>query len=270
MSEYTCKYCKNTFTRRTILLKHQRTAQYCLKLQNRETILPKCKYCDKELSRKDNLARHERSCALEHETRRKKAVPTNMQEKQTGQLLEMIIQLQKTIANMSERPAGTTNNVSNTRNMTMNLAPITDEEIQEHLEHLTIDFIQEGAKGYASYANSYPFKDRVVCTDKARKKLRYKDGEGVVVDDGGGHKLATRFFQAIAPKNEEIINAEYRALHEEVEQIAKDGTAYRADLTGLLTKASHLQELLIKCQEAARGEENELTKEFVNHLSKML
>jgi hypothetical protein len=28
--------------------------------------------------------------------------------------------------------------------------------------------------------------------------------------------------------------------------------------------------LLIKCQEAARGEENELTKEFVNHLSKML
>ena len=153
---------------------------------------------------------------------------------------------------------------------TMNLAPITDEEIQEHLEHLTLNFINDGAKGYASFANYYPFKDRVLCTDKARKKLRYRDNEGEVVEDGGGVKLAQRFFQAIAPRNEEIINAEYRALHKEVQQIANDGTAYQSDLTSLLTKASRLQDLLIKCRDAARGEENDLTKEFVNHLSKML
>ncbi|KKL84784.1 hypothetical protein LCGC14_1961290, partial [marine sediment metagenome] len=65
-------------------------------------------------------------------------------------------------------------------------------------------------------------------------------------------------------------NAKYAALHKEVQEIANAGTGGTADLTGLLTKASHLQELLIKCQQAARGEENELTKEFVNHLSKML
>ncbi len=56
----------------------------------------------------------------------------------------------------------------------------------------------------------------------------------------------------------------------EVMSIANDGTSYQTDLTGLLTKASHLQELLIKCQEAARGEENGLTKKFGSHLSKML
>ncbi len=263
-----CKYCNNTFGRHNNLLKHQKTARYCLILQGKLTEAKQatykrtytCKYCSNQFSRSDNLKRHIPTCPENIAMHEDKA------RSQDKQLLEMIIQLQRTIANMSEHTSGTTNN----RNMTMNLAPITDEEIQEHLEHLTIDFIQEGAKGYANYANSYPFKDRVLCTDKARKKLRYKDNTGEMVDDASGVKLAKRFFQAIAPRNEEIINAEYAALHQEVQQIAQDGTAYRTDLTGLLTKASHLQELLIKCQQAARGEENELTKEFVSHLSKML
>ncbi len=89
-------------------------------------------------------------------------------------------------------------------------------------------------------------------------------------DIGGGAKLTQRFFQIIAPRNEELINAEYRVLQEQVQQIATDGTAYRSDLTGLLTKATKLQEILISCREAARGEENELTKEFVHYLTKML
>jgi hypothetical protein len=190
-------------------------------------------------------------------------------EAQNNQLLTLISQLQNTIINLQGNTStGTTINRNNV--VLNNLQPLTDEDLQEHLEHLTLNFIQEGAKGYADFAGSYPFKDRLVCTDKSRKKLKYKDGDGEVIDDGGGIKIAQRFFQAIAPRNEEIINAEYKSIHQEVQQIAKEGTAYRADLTGLLTKATHLQELLVKCQQAARGEENELTKEFVNHLTKML
>ena len=260
----TCKYCNKIFTRLHNLYKHQRTAKYCLKLQCSEKAdaddLSTCKYCSMEFNRQDNLKRHEKVCTVKEKS-----------DTQNQQLLEMIVQLQKTIANMSERSTGTTNvnNNNNNRNMTMNLAPITDEEIQEHLEHLTIDFIQEGAKGYAAFANSYPFKNRVLCTDKARKKLRYKDGDGEVIDDGG-LKLAQRFFRVIAPRNEEIINEEYRILQEKVQNIADDERAHTADLTTLLTKATHLQDLLIKCRNAARGEENELTKEFISHLSKML
>ena len=264
MSKLRCEYCDNTFNRQSVLYKHQRTAKYCLKLQHKDRVLPRCKYCDKELSRKDHVIRHEKKCT--ERTVEPVPVSPGVQEQQTSQLLEMIVQLQKTIANMSENTNGTTNN----RYMNMTLAPITDQEIQDHLENLTLDYVQEGAKGYANWANCYPFKDRVLCTDKARKKLRYKDNDGELVDDGGGVKLAKRFFQAIEPRNEEIINTEYRSLHKQVQQIAKDGTAHCTDITGLLTKASHLQELLIKCRQAARGEENELTKEFVNHLSRML
>lgn len=250
--------------RNATLKKHQNEAQYCLILQGktRQEIETKpkriytCNYCDNSFSRSDNLKRHVVTCPEK----------SNSPTPESDKLLEMIIQLQHTIINMTDR-TGTANT---NRNMTMNLTPITDQELQDHLEHLTLDFITEGAKGYANFANCYPFKDRVLCTDKARKKLRYRDDAGEVVEDGGGLKLAQRFFQAIAPRNEEIINAEYRALHQEVQRIANGGTAYKEDLTGLLTKASHLQDILIKCRGAARGEVNDLTKDFINHLSKLL
>ncbi len=261
-----CEYCGKTFSKSYNVYKHQRTAKYCLKLQHKFEEKPveigTCQYCGIEFNSRDNLKRHEKVCTVKGKSSSK-----------DEQLLEMIIQLQKTIVNLSDRPVGTTNNNNNnnTRNVTtMNLAPITDEEIQEHLAQLTIDFIQEGAKGYANFANSYPFKNRVLCTDKARKKLRYKDSDGQLVDDSGGVKLAHRFFKVIAPRNEEIINEEYQILQEKVQSIAEEGRAYTADLTGLLTKATHLQDLLIQSRDAARGEENELTREFIRHLSKML
>ena len=260
-----CEYCERSFVKQGNLYKHQRTAKYCLKLQGKEpinTAIHQCTYCIRTVSRADILYRHQKNCVA-RETREQ------IREEQNTQLQEMITQLQKTINSLSQNQ-GTGNTVNRNNVVLQNMTPITDEDIQEHLEHLTLNFIQEGAKGYADFAGHYPFKDRVLCTDRARKKLKYKDGNGEIIEDGGGVKLAQRFFQAIALRNEEIINTEYRALHEQVQQIATDGTAYRADLTGLLTKATKLQSLLISCQEAARGEENELTKEFVHHLTNML
>ncbi|KKL58010.1 hypothetical protein LCGC14_2229680 [marine sediment metagenome] len=268
MSQYVCQYCNNTFSRTNNLIKHQKKAQYCLVLQANTEVEAKyeCEYCSQSFTRKDSLSRHYKVCKIYTVQQVEKKARTTAIEDQNKMLLDLITQLQENITNVAGRPA-----VNNNRQVVLNnLQPLTEENLQEHLEHLTLNFIQEGAKGYAAFANSYPFKNRVMCTDKARKKLKYKDGDGEVIEDGGGVKLAQKFFQAIAPRNEEIINIEYRALHEKVQQIAKDGTAYHADLTGLLTKATHLQELLIKCREAARGEENELTREFVSHLSKML
>ncbi len=264
MGDIKCEYCGNSFIKKCNLYKHQRTAKYCLKLQidSKTTERHLCIYCDRDFSRIDALKRHQQTCSG-------RKVHEKIRTEQNGQLLDMISQLQQTITTMAQNQGG--GNTVNSRPVVLNnLQPLTDQDLQDHLEHLTLNFIQEGAKGYADFAGSYPFKDRLMCTDKSRKKLRYKDGDGEVIEDGGGIKLAKRFFQAIAPRNEEIINTEYRALHEEVQQIAENGTAYRTDLTGLLTKATKLQQLLISCQEAARGKENDLTKEFISHLTKML
>ena len=240
---YTCQYCHNTFSRITILHKHQKTARYCLKLQDKNIKFPKCKYCDKEISRKDHVSRHEKMCPARDKD---------------DQLSEMILDLKEILA---ERPTSSRNNIM------MNIQPITDQEMIDHLNHLTIDFIQEGGKGYANY---YPFKDRVLCTDRARKKLRYKDDSGNTVNDGGGVKLTQHFFQIIAPRNEELINSEYTALQKEVEHIAQTGIAATSNLTDILTKAGRLQDLLIQSKQAAVGEENNLTRDFINHLSKIV
>ena len=266
MGKFICEYCDGSFIKRGNLYKHQRTAKYCLEMQNRIVKNAHiCKYCEREYSRSDNLKRHEKDC-------QGRIVYEKMQDKQNDHLLNMITELQKTIATMSqvkEDRIGTINN--NNRQMVMgNVQPLTEEDLQEHLQHLSIDYIQEGGKGYANFAGCYPFKDRLVCTDKSRKKLRYKDSEGDMIEDGGGTKLTQRFFQAISERNEELINTEYDSLQQRVAEIAQQGTAHCTDLSSLLTKATKLQQLLISCREAAEGKENDLTKEFVNHLTKML
>lgn len=211
-----------------------------------------CKYCKNIYSRSDNLKRHEKSCAIDGSSRDDK-------------LLVMFSEMQKTMASIAEKQG-----ITKVTNVLMNLAPITDKDIQEHLEHLTIDFISSGAKGYADWANYYPFKDRLLCTDKSRKKLRYKNNDGELVIDGGGLKLATRFFQAISNRNEELINNEYSALQKQVDKIVQSGTIDETNLVDFLTKASNLQDILMKSRDAARGEENDLTREFITHLSKLL
>jgi hypothetical protein len=256
-----CSYCSTTFTTIYQLNRHQRTAKYCLALQNTPVEDYKCTYCNKSYTRQDSMLRHQKICP--------NVIDDSQQSQNDGTLQVQISDLMALITKLVERPATNVNNNTH-NNRVMNLPPITDEEIADHLQHLTIDFIHDGAKGYADFAGSYPFKNRLLCTDKARKKLRYKDSDGELIDDANGLKLTQRFFQAIAPRNEELINAEYRALHQEVQKIDDEGTAYTSNLTDLLTKATHLQELLVKCQQAAKGEENELTKGFVNHLSKML
>ena len=271
MPKYVCQYCNASFSRKNNLDKHQNNAQYCLVLQTNTEAEYECEYCSQSFTRKDSLTRHYKVCKMCVSQQTEDNAKTVAVENQNKMLLDLITRLQENIANFACGTAAVNNN-NNRQVVLNNLQPITNEDIQEHLQQLTLNFIQEGAKGYANYANKYPFKNRVLCTDRARKKLKYKDGDGdgQVVEDGGGVKLAQKFFQAIAPRNEEIINTEYRALHEQVQQIVRDGTAYCTDLTGLLTKASNLQNLLIMCRDAAQGEENELTREFVNHLSRML
>ena len=182
-----CEYCKTCFSKAYSLYKHQRTAKYCLEVQDKQTKEYQCSYCNREFSRKDIMLRHRKKCCDQTE---------GMHTLENRQLQDQIEDLKQIITKLVDRP---TTNVSNNNrnNVVMNLPPITDEEIANHLEHLTLDFIQEGAKGYANFANNYPFKDRLICTDKARKKLRYKDNDGELIDDGGGLKLTQRFFQVI-------------------------------------------------------------------------
>ena len=259
---YKCEYCNSSFSRATILTKHQNTAKYCLELrgENHEHKEYTCNSCKKIYSRRDTYNKHVQMCTV-------KSHDYDREKQANNHLAEQILQLQKQITELMTSGTRTHPNI-NIHNH--NLQPLTDENISEHIESLSIEFILQGAKGYATFANSYPFKNRVVCTDKSRKKLKYMDANGQIVDDPRGMQLTQRFFQTYAEKNRQIINNEYHNLQQQVQEIAESGNAENSDLTGILLKSSRLQEILQFCNEAAEGKDNEFTQEFISHLTKIL
>ena len=262
LMSYKCEFCNTLFSKKYSMYKHQRTARYCLALQDKPLEKYNCISCNKFYSRRDALLRHQKEC----EKDLKNSNQDELLLKVIDKYGEMVKDLQKQISDLAiNRQASNSNN----RNMVMNnLQPITDANLQEHLEHLSLDFIKLGAKGYADFAGNYPLKDKVICTDKARKKLKYKNEEGLLTDDG--RTLAQRFFQAISERNSTILNQAYANLHHERQGIVADNRAGEVDVTEILTKATALQDILIKSERVARGEDDDFAQEFLSHLSKML
>lgn len=270
---YVCKYCQTTFTAKSSLTRHQRRAKYCLQAQGLETKEYQCA-CGTSFSRKDNLQRHQEECK-KTDMSLQQPLQDNDQPKDNNlvqQFLDMVKdlqrqngELQKQIADISLRPTNVTNN---NNNVTLNnLKPITDEDLQSDLDNLELEFILDGARGLANFANFYPLKDNIVCTDKSRKKIKYKDENGEITDDS--RLLAQRFFQAISERNKDIVNTAYRDVHEQVQEIVAGQRAGETDITGLLTKATNMQDILIRSQNAAAGKDEEFTQEFLNHLVKI-
>lgn len=61
-----CQYCEKTFSTKKSLKVHQKTATFCLKLQNKnlnDYLILECKVCFKKFSLITNLKRHETNCS---------------------------------------------------------------------------------------------------------------------------------------------------------------------------------------------------------------
>ena len=63
--EVDCEFCGRKFAKGSNLTKHQRTAKYCIRLQEEKAekeVDLTCEYCQRVLSRTDSLHRHYASC----------------------------------------------------------------------------------------------------------------------------------------------------------------------------------------------------------------
>lgn len=257
---YTCQYCNNVFSRRPNLVKHQHSAKYCLKLQGIE--LKNCEYtcskCGNVYMHIDSYNRHKKQCSTGYD--QILLAVAELQSKHIDSMTELLLDKIKDIVAV--------NSTGNTRNMVLNnLSPITDEQLLECVNQLSLDFIEEGAKGYADFANFYPLKGNIICTDKSRKRIRYKDKHGDLTDDS--RDLGIRFFSAIKIQNEQLINAAYQDIHSEIKRVIADNKE-DVDISELLIRASNLQEMLIKCRSAANGQDDDFIREFVRHLTDKL
>jgi hypothetical protein len=307
-----CQYCKNIFSNKINLNAHQKNAKYCLKLRNEENkIMYKCQHCEKMFSNSSNLTRHTKICQEESkkeirnlEKRIKELEEENIRYKMMVEQKDKIIEEQKEqindLQNKMEniaikavsKPTYINNNNNSKNQIINNLVPITENHFREQVEYLTIDHIKNGVDGYVQYALEYPLKDRVICTDFARRKIKYKDQEGNIIDDPEMAKLSQKFFQAIEEKNailadeylkelqnkygchlmnstiEEIDENERNERNDETENEEKEKTEHKFTTIGntLLEELFKVNVQKREIKEAANGSKPEIYHEFVKNV----
>jgi hypothetical protein len=149
----------------------------------------------------------------------------------------------------------------------LNMKPLTDDWLKEQAQYLTQDVVRQGIEGYARFAVENSFKDRVVCTDFSRRKLKFKSPTKGVTNDNYGVKLAKRFFTSIKDKNDNYI----QEIREEIEkQISSLESKTSIETRFILSRMSDLIKLEKGVIRMTKGEEEELRADFVRRICTLL
>jgi hypothetical protein len=249
-----CEFCQRVFSVKSALIRHKNTAKFCLKLQSDyNSKLNICNFCNKELTSDRNLALHYKTCEkyltqtfttlqlTEKLREREQEMFKKLREKdeelarrlrerdlEVSELKMHICKLEDKLENIAIKGAlkPTTTTTSKITNYIQQLQPVTEAHFLECSSNLTIDHIKKGPRGYAQYALEYPLRDRVVCVDYARRKIKFKDSDGNIITDPEMNRLAMLFYNSIKDKNRQLVDECKRQLKvnfddEELDMLSK-------------------------------------------------
>ena len=220
-----CTFCNNTFLNNKSLLKHQRTAKYCiLKHQKHHT----CGGCSVFFLSSNDLVCHEYICVniltkknkeLEEENKMSEDNVQYFQNemntlKQINKILEeqnkslkdelkssndQIKSLQEQIISITKtavmRSTTTNNTTINNKILNMTTFNFNDNDIKNLIDDkYSIEVISEGQKGVARFAVNYILRDdkgnlNYLCTDSSRKIFKFKNEIGELEKDINAQKL---------------------------------------------------------------------------------
>ena len=138
---------------------------------------------------------------------------------------ELENKLENIAIKIGSKPTVVNNNSTNIKyiNKIEKLELTTDQYIKDQVDNLTIDHIKKGCVGYAEYAIKHPFKNRIICVDYARRKIKYKDSYGNVITDPEMTTLSSKLFDSIKYRNKELTLEFLNALEPELKlQMSED------------------------------------------------
>jgi hypothetical protein len=218
-----CQHCKKILSSVSALNYHRKNTKSCLQIQGKiyDTKI-KCEYCSKTLSSKSSQKRHMVVC-----THKYKYIEEQLYDakKEIEMLKNTIAELRQDKKELQERYADLSitavkRPVNNTRNIQINnfiqkMEPLKIEDIKETVPMLTLDHHVKGPEGYAEYALEFPFKNKIVCVDVNRNKIKYKDGEGNVIEDLGFQKMMTKLCESLKDRSFSLSQEHYEKLSEE-------------------------------------------------------
>lgn len=221
-----CAFCKNTFSSKTNLNNHHKRANYCLKLRGITQIEDehKCEACNKVFSRKYELDRHLNVCKKNNVLKDLNNKIKQLEEKNTRleerclSLTEQLNKVQKSYDKLSttavKRPTTSTKNIQ-INNYIQKMDPLRIDDIKESVPMLTLDHHVKGAEGYAEFALEFPFKDKIVCLDVNRNKIKYKNDDGDVIEDVGFQKMMTKLCEALKDRSFNLCQEHYERLSQQ-------------------------------------------------------
>lgn len=218
-----CQFCKKILSSVSALNYHQKNTKSCLQIQgkNYDTKI-KCEYCNKLLSSKSSQKRHMVVCSHKY-----KYIEDQLYDaKKEIEMLKNTIcelrsdkkDLQDRYDNLSltavKRPVNNTKNIQ-INNFIQKMEPLRIEDIKDSVPMLTLDHHVKGPEGYAEYALEFPFKNKIVCVDVNRNKIKYKDGEGNVIEDMGFQKMMTKLCESLKDRSFSLCQEHYEKLSEQ-------------------------------------------------------
>ncbi len=266
-----CEFCKKVLSSKSALNTHQRTARYCLKIQGLQVSKKyECKGCNKTFEISANFERHKKTCKNPNKIQEYKDIIKQMKQDMT-KLYETIKVLQKENEMLREDKKDLQDNytelsltavkrpVNNTKNIQINnfiqkMEPLRIKDIKESVPLLTLDHHVKGPEGYAEYALEFPFKNKIVCVDINRNKIKYKDGDGNVIEDVGFRKMMTKLCDSLKDRSFNLCQEHYEKLSEQFTE--KELDEYNCMNTALAISRY------------ANGRENEFCNKMVKLISK--
>jgi hypothetical protein len=226
-----CQYCKKTLSSKSSLNYHQKNTKFCLALQGKtinKSVL--CDFCKVEFSSQTSLTRHSKICKDRHKNMSDELHDAN---KEIEMLRNTINELRLDKKDLQERydklsltavkrPVTTNKNIQ-INNYIQQMEPIKMVDITQSVPMLTLDHHVKGAEGYAEFALEFPFKNRIVCVDVNRNKIKYKNDEGDLIEDVGFRKMMTKLCIALKERSFSLSQEHYEKLSDSFSDSEMDG-----------------------------------------------
>ena len=241
---FTCEFCNKEYKNISNLNNHQKTAKFCLRIQNgfeesEENLV--CDLCDKTLSSKYRLESHKLTCKVNKKKKYDELIDIIKKKdediKQKDDLiielkskLEMSEKYQNCLTEIAKQPKiqkiqkiqknqQTINQQTNQiNNKYINLSPLIldPDDIKEKVEkNFTKNNFLEGQKGVAEFVFDNLLKDSngkstIICTDSSRHKYSYKTEDGQIKVDIRAKRLTDMIKNDIMKKSSDIISNEIK------------------------------------------------------------
>ena len=242
---FSCEFCQKVLSTKQSLKLHINTNKKCLRnrgidLSSKESIKCKNKGCIYSSFLKQDMDKHLSTC----KKNKKSIKDENIQDR----LINLVEKL-------SKKPS-IINNTTNSNTIINNLRPIpiNEEYMKGQAQYLTIDHIKRGSIGYSDFILDHPLRDAVVCTDFARRKVKYKDEDGDIITDPDMYNILYFLFNSIKEKNIELTK---QYVEELLDKIKNENKEYFELLLNRFTDQD------IKFFEMLKGVKNELYHEIV-------